>query len=272
MEGKILHKLEDIDPHLKHLYTFNPYSEHFFGEEEKKEQNVDPELSKKLHEELVWTKQVGIIQIGTITNDPYQRCEKDLKIIHKCLDIIGMHKFPVHIITKSELILKDSDVIKKIQKNNWCHVSLSLSTIDKKLAKILEPNAPEPNARIKIVKKLNDLGISAGILFTYLPYISDNEEEIEELFIQCEKNSIKIIIDEPLHIYEEIRNYFFTLIKETPRLRKFLKRYERCYKESETPQLRFIRAINKIMFDLSMKHNISRNIPEYQGEVQSHLE
>jgi DNA repair photolyase len=272
MKIKIIKTLESVDPHLKHLYYFNHYSQHLFGEHEKKEQMIDPELHKKLHDELIWTKKVSIILLGDIFNDPYQRCEKDLKMTQKCLDIIAMHKFPLHIITRSELITKDLDLLKKIQNNSWIHVSISIFTMDKKLAKILEPDSPEPEKRVMIAKKLSQEGISAGILYTFLPYISDSKEELELLFQLCEKNNIKVIVDEPLHITEESKTELFRFMNETPRLKKYLNRYERCYKDSETPQLKFIKEANKIMFDLSMKYNIHRNVPEFKGEQQKQLE
>ena len=96
-----------------------------------------------LAKELYRKKLKGTIGFGSM-NDPYMPVEKKLQLTRKALETVAQYRFPVHIITKSNLITRDIDLLKKISKI-YAAISFTITTADDKLAKIIEPNAPLPS-------------------------------------------------------------------------------------------------------------------------------
>jgi len=151
-----------------------------------------PELLEKQLSRRAKKREYGIIALSSST-EPYMPIEEKLKLTRKLLKIILKYKFPVEIATKSKLVLRDLDLLKKIDNNailptdlkpklkHGVIISFSISTLDEKLAKILEPGAPKPIERLKIMKKCKEKGFFTGICFIpVLPFLSDSEEQIEE--------------------------------------------------------------------------------------------
>ena len=150
-----------------------------------------PELLEKQLSRRAKKGEYGIIALSSST-EPYMPIEEKLKLTRKLLEIILEYKFPVHILTKSTLVLRDLDLLKKIDKNailpenlkgklnRGVIISISFSTLDKKLAKILEPGAPKPIERLGIIKKCKKEGFLTGIShIPVLPFISDFEKQLE---------------------------------------------------------------------------------------------
>lgn len=134
-------------------------------------------LSKELPSKR---KNKGTIGTGSM-NDPYMPVEKELCITRKALEIVARYKFPVHIITKSCLVERDTDVLQEISKT-YSAVSFTITTSDDLLSKKIEPFAPESSERFKSIKALADKGIYTGItLMPILPYINDTKENISDI-------------------------------------------------------------------------------------------
>lgn len=130
--------------------------------------------------------------IGFASEEPYLPIEKEYKISRRLLEIILKHKFPVHVLTKSTLIVRDLDILRQIDKKailpknlisklkHRVIISFSFSTIDEKTAKIFEPGAPKPKERLETMKKCKKAGFLVGACFIpVLPFISDSEEQLE---------------------------------------------------------------------------------------------
>ena len=100
----------------------------------------------------------GTIGTGSM-NDPYMPVEKQVNLTGRALTVIAENRFPVHILTKSDLVLKDLDTIKQINEV-FAAVSFTVTTADDMLGKILEPGAPEVSRRFKAMKILADAGIN----------------------------------------------------------------------------------------------------------------
>ena len=122
-----------------------------------------------------------VVALSGVT-DPYQPAEKKYKITRKILEILRDNEFPVHIGTKSGLVLKDIDLLSEISENSWCTISFTMTTFNRKLFSTLEPFAPTSEKRLEAMKKLNEAGVQAGVNFTpIIPYILDNNENIREV-------------------------------------------------------------------------------------------
>ena len=130
-------------------------------------------------EKEVETLKPDVVAMSGVT-DPYQPAEKKYELTRKILESLAKHKFPVHIITKSDLVLRDIDLLREIAEQTWCTVSLTIITFDKELLPYLEPFAPSPGRRLKAVEKLNEGGVQAGVDFTpIVPYLLDGPENID---------------------------------------------------------------------------------------------
>jgi len=117
------------------------------------------------------------IAIGTNT-DPYQPIEKRFRIMRQILEVLLEFKHPVSILTKSDLILRDLDLLKELAEHNLVRTMLSITTLDKKLAHAMEPRAPTPQKRFEAVRQLSEAGIPTGTVHgPMIPGLSDHELE-----------------------------------------------------------------------------------------------
>src|SRR5687768_13757729 len=122
------------------------------------------------------------IGIGTAT-DPYQPAERRFRITRGILEVIAEHEgLRLWIVTKSPLITRDIDLLRRIQRHNEISVHISLITLDRDLARRIEPRAPTPESRVRALQRLRDHGIEAGInVMPVLPGITDRPDQLEPL-------------------------------------------------------------------------------------------
>jgi len=203
----ILNKHKKRDDWFLDDYSVNPYSGCSFnciycyirgskyGENMAKTFSIKinaPELLEKQLSRRAKKGEYGIIALSSST-EPYMPIEEKLKLTRKLLEIILKYKFPVEVATKSKLVLRDLDLLKEIDKNailpadlkpklkHGAIISFSISTLDDKLAKILEPGAPKPRERLETMKKCKEEGFFTGVCFIpVLPFLSDSEEQLNE--------------------------------------------------------------------------------------------
>lgn len=146
-----------------------------------------------LEEELKSKGLKGVVSLGTLS-DPYNPLEKKLCLTRQALELINKYGFGVSIDTKSDLILRDIDILKAIAENNNVIVKISITTTDEELSKKIEPNVISPKERFKVLKKLRDNGIYAGVLMTpVLPFLTDNEDNILSMIDESKKSYAKFI-------------------------------------------------------------------------------
>lgn len=167
-----------------------------------------------LRKELAAKRVIGTIGLGSM-NDPYQPVETRLKLTHQALEVIAEFGFPLHIITKSDLVLHDLEILKKINQI-YATVSFTITTADDELAAILEPGAPLPSKRFEAMKILSENGIQVGIsLMPILPFIEDNAENISAIIEQAHKAGTKYIIPAfGMTMRNRQREYFYQKLDE----------------------------------------------------------
>ena len=122
------------------------------------------------------------IVIGTAT-DPYQPAERRFRVTRSVLEVLAEHTgLSITIITKSPLVTRDVDLLRRIARNSRITIHLSLITLDRSLARRLEPRAPTPEARLRALSRLRANGIDVGInVMPVLPGITDVPSELERL-------------------------------------------------------------------------------------------
>lgn len=137
-----------------------------------------PEAAKLLAAELASPKyRCDVIAMGTNT-DPYQPVERDLKITRSILKVLSEFNNPVGIVTKNHLITRDIDILADMAKRNLAEVFLSVTTLDKELARDMEPRASAPHRRLEAIRRLNEAGIPTGVMSApMIPGLNDHEME-----------------------------------------------------------------------------------------------
>jgi DNA repair photolyase len=137
-----------------------------------------PEAAKLLSAELAAPKyRCDIVAMGTNT-DPYQPVERDLKITRSILQVLSDFNNPVGIVTKGHLVTRDIDILADMAKRNLAEVFLSITTLDKDLARDMEPRASAPHRRLDAIKRLADAGVPVGVMTApMIPGLNDHEME-----------------------------------------------------------------------------------------------
>jgi len=199
----------------------------------------------------------GIVCIGS-ASDPYQRAESKYKITQQILELFLKFKQPIHIFTKSELILRDIEILKKINRDSVCIVSVTLITLSSKKSSILEANAPSPYRRLQLVKKISSCGIKTGVaLMPVIPYITDTE--IEDIVKETKARGVDFIMWDYLNLRDSHREAFMELIKI-----KFPKVYDKfryLYRKNVSPTEDYRRVVTNKIQEVFAKYDVS-NFPE----------
>lgn len=169
--------------------------------------------------------------IGTgAMSDPYLHYEKDLQLTRRCLEMIDRYEFGLAIQTKSDMILRDLDLLKSINKKAKCVVQMTLTTYDEELCKILEPNVCTTKRRFEVLEILRDEGIPTVVwLSPILPFINDTKENIDGILDYCVRAKVHGIIcfGMGVTLREGDREYFYAALdKYFPGLKE---RYQRKY-------------------------------------------
>lgn len=176
-----------------------------------------------LEAELKKKRKKSIISTGSMS-DPYMPIEKNLKLTRKMLELIYKYGYGVHLQTKSDLILRDLDLLIKINKQAKARVSITLTTYDENLCRIVEPNVCTTKERFEVLKKLNEAGIETFVwLSPILPYINDTLDNLRGILNMCKEAHVKGIIcfGFGLTLREGNREYFYQKLDEHfPKLKK----------------------------------------------------
>ncbi|MFB2565557.1 PA0069 family radical SAM protein [Rhizobium sp. IMFF44] len=137
-----------------------------------------PDAAKLLERELAKPGyKPRVIAIGTNT-DPYQPIEKEWRIMRQILEVLNRANHPVAIVTKSALVMRDIDILKEMAAKNLVRVGVSVTTLDRKLARTMEPRAATPPRRLEAIQALNEAGIRTAIMVApIIPALNDHEIE-----------------------------------------------------------------------------------------------
>ncbi|MFL5217253.1 MAG: PA0069 family radical SAM protein [Microvirga sp.] len=168
-----------------------------------------------------------MIAIGTNT-DPYQPIERDYKIMRGILEVLERAGHPVGIVTKSALVTRDIDILQRMAKRNLAKVAISVTTLDPKLARTMEPRASTPPKRLEALRQLSEAGIPATVMVApVIPALNDSE--IERILDAAAHAGVKeasyVLLRLPLEVRDLFREWLmanypdryrhvFTLIRD----------------------------------------------------------
>ena len=152
------------------------------------------------------------IAIGTNT-DPYQPIEKQWRIMREVLEVLEAHNHPVGIVTKSALVMRDADILARMAEKGLAKVAMSVTTLDRKLARTMEPRAATPSKRLEALKALSDQGIPVSVMMgPVIPGLNDSEiERILESAVQVgAKEAGYVLLRLPLEVSPIFKDWLLT--------------------------------------------------------------
>ena len=151
----------------------------------------------KLNAPVVLQKQImkakrGLVSLSTVT-DPYQALENKYAITRRILRILSDHQFPVSVLTKSDLVVRDIDLLKRFERED-CEVGFSMATLDENIRRHFEPHAPPVSERIQALRRLHEEGIRTWVfLAPVLPYLT--KQTLTELLNEIKESVDSILVD-----------------------------------------------------------------------------
>ena len=217
--------------------------------------------------------------IGTGSmSDPYMHCEKDLRLTRRCLEIIYNHGFGATVLTKSDRILEDIDLIEKINNDTKFVVQMTLTTYDDDLCRILEPNVCNTKRRIEVLEEMQKRGIPAIVWLTpVLPFINDTEENITAILNECARTGVKGIVNFGMGVTlrEGDREYFYAALdKHFPYLKQnYIATYGNAY-EVTSPNAKHLYQVfkkickeNNMMYEPDKCFEYMQEFPEDKKQI-----
>jgi DNA repair photolyase len=223
---------------------------------------VKQHAANLLRQELRHVKPGEQIAIGTAT-DPYQPAERRFEVTRGILEELARHHgLELGLITKGNLVLRDLDLLKEINRNNRLFVNLTITTMDVDLARILEPRAPRPDLRMETVRRLNLEGIAAGVSCSpVIPGITDTSRNLEAVVRATAEAGGKHIFANPLFLKPCSAAVFLPFLqKEFPQL---VASYQERYKDRAFLPKTYANRISQLMARLREKYRIVRGGERY---------
>ncbi|HEY6448550.1 MAG TPA: radical SAM protein [Acidobacteriaceae bacterium] len=168
-----------------------------------------------LRQELRQVADGETIAMGTAT-DPWQPIERRAQVTRSLLEVFAEHEgLRLGMVTKSTLIERDIDLLKKIAAKNYLTLCLTITTPDARLARILEPRAPRPDLRFRTVARLREAGLRVGILCSPLmPAITDTPQALERMAIRARKARACFLSSQPLFLKPCSRAVFLRFVED----------------------------------------------------------
>jgi DNA repair photolyase len=267
----IIHRVSGIDTYFGLDYGMNLYRgcqhrciycdsrslcygiEDFDGEILIKKDAID-----LLRDELSRKRKKGIIGTGSM-HDAYMPLEAKVRLTQRALEAIADYGFGVHVVTKSDLVLRDVPIL-KIARFHTAAVSLTITTTDDELSKKLEPGAPPSSARFRALQRLCDAGLETRIaLMPTLPFIEDTQENIVAIVEEAHRCGVKAIVPWfGMSMRDRQRSHFYKKLDELfPGLKT---RYIEAYGEAYNCPSPNADALYKRFHELCGKYGISTSV------------
>jgi DNA repair photolyase len=187
--------------------------------------NIAGVLAKELRSEH-WRG--DIVNIGGVT-DSYQPAEKTYQLMPDILNIMIRHKNPLIVSTKSDLILRDHDLINRLSRLNYVNIAATVTTVDMDIKKKIEPGSSLPQDRFEVLRQFRKTEASIGLhLMPILPFLTDGEDNLDKIFALAAECRVDYLLTGTLYLRGPTREHFFRFLQnEFPSL---LGKYKELYK------------------------------------------
>jgi DNA repair photolyase len=208
-----------------------------------------------LRRELKRVKPHEDIAIGTAT-DPYQPAERRYGVTRAILEEFSRHRgFSIGLVSKSQLITRDIDVLQEVSKHNSIAIHVTVTTTDVELARKLEPRAPRPDLRLQGLKQLREAGINAGVICApVLPGITDSRANLDAVVKAAKEAGAAYIYCNPLFLKPCSMKVFMPFLeKEFPHL---VPAYQKRYEKEAYVSKAYRRQLVALLENLCHKHGM----------------
>ncbi|MEA3253768.1 MAG: radical SAM protein [Chloroflexota bacterium] len=281
----ILNKHRKRDSWFLDDYSVNPYGGCSFGcvycyiRGSKYGENVAKTLSVKVNAPELLEKQLsrragkgeyGIIALSSST-EAYMPVEEEMGMTRRLLEIILKYQFPVSVGTKSKLVLRDLDILREIDarailppdlKPGLRHgtiISFSLSTLDRKLAKIFEPGAPPPGERLEALGKCKEQGFLVGVNYIpVLPFLSDSDSQLDEMIGTAKDYGADFVLIGSLTLFGEGKKFYYGVLER--HFPELVPKYKSLFRIFPMPSREYQKELEEKTAALCQKHEIRRSI------------
>jgi len=217
-----------------------------------------------LRQELKHVRSGQSIAIGTAT-DPYQPAERKFEITRAVMEEFARHEgFSLGLVTKSDLILRDLDLLRAIAAKNRLRIHITITTTDTNLARILEPRAPRPDLRFSAVKKLIAAGISTSVnCAPVLPGITDSPMELENVVRAAAAAGAKSVAAIPLFLKPCSEKVFMPFLQE--HFPNLVSLYKARYADRSFLPIEYKKRISALVKKLCRLHGIAVRDESHAG-------
>ena len=222
-----------------------------------------------LRKELPRKRVKGTIGTGSM-NDPYMPLEATANLTGRALEVIAEFRFPVHVITKSALVLRDVEVLREIGRE-YAAVSFTVTTADDALGKKLEPGASLVSERFKAMQALASNGILTGVtMMPILPFIEDNEENIAHIVTRAHECGAAYIIPAfGMTLRDRQRAYYYDKLDSLfPGLRR---KYEQRFGDRYSASALNAKRLEQVFGELCSHHGIATRMPFYTPQASTQM-
>ena len=242
-------------------YCYARYTHEFMemrdGVEFERKIYVKQQTAGLLRRDLRKVKAGESIALGTAT-DPYQPAERRYEITRGILEEFARHRgFELGIVTKSNLVVRDIDLLRQVSRENTLSVHVTITTLDAELARILEPRAPRPDLRIDAVRQLSDAGLRVGVSCSpVLPAITDSPAGLEDVVRAAAAAGAQHIFGGPLFLKPCSAAVFLPFLEQQfPHL---VQSYRERYQDRSFLPAPYGQRIAKLIERLRQKYGIQR--------------
>lgn len=153
------------------------------------------------------------VNLGGIT-DSYQPAERDCKLMPSVLSLLADFSVPIILCTKSTLVLRDLALISRVQNASAAALALTVTTLNKRVADIIEPGSSRPNERMAAIREIKKTGATCGVhLMPIIPYLTSGEDSLEAVFSAAKEAGADYVLSGALNLKSATRKTFFDSVK-----------------------------------------------------------
>ena len=208
----------------------------------------------------------GAIAIGTGT-DPYQPAERRYGVTKALLEVFAREQGrDLSITTKSDLVTRDIDLLLEVSRSNVLHVNMTITTMNRELARKLEPRAPRPDLRLEAVRKLAAAGVSVGVFANpVMPLITDTEENLGTLAGGAKEAGAGFFGGGTLFLMPCAKKQFFPFLEEN--FPELVARYRSRYEKSPYLRGEYAEFLRRRIEKIRKREGLASSPPRYEPEL-----
>ena len=236
---------------------------------------IKKNLIEIIKKDLTSKRKKGVVGTGAMS-DPYNPFEEKYLLTRQALKLLDEHRFGIAITTKSDLIVRDIDILKRIQKHSPNLVKITITTFDDELCKKIEPNVSTTSDRFKALKKLSDNNIYSGVLLIpILPFINDTEENIRNIIKRAYECGAKFIFSYGIGVTlrSNQREYYFEQLRKIfPNQmldEKYIKTYGEQYENSSLKSEHLWKVFKEECEKYNLLYDMKDIIKDYKSRYES---